>query len=109
MRTFEFALYLLLVLTLVGVLQAQEQPPDERHDEHSRCMPPDVAKGYGPAEFTILPCECHQVCIRPDPDAGQTFEPYTAEDTNCRKYCAKRLCTCHLDENPCAYEEPTAP
>ena len=105
MKTWEFALYMFLFLTLVGLAQDQ---PDERDDPSSRCMKPDVAKLYGPAPWTILPCECHQECIPPDPDNG-ILEPWVREDPMCRKWCRKDLCLCHHDENTCELDVKKKP
>ena len=102
MKTWEFALYMFWVLTVVGIAQ------DERHDPSSRCMKPDVAKLYGPAPWRILPCECHQACIPPDPGNG-ILEPWVREDPRCLKWCAKEFCLCHHDENPCELEVTKKP
>lgn len=97
MKTWEFALALFLLLTLVGMAQDRPDP----HDPSSRCMPPDVVKNYGPAPWTLIPCTCHQECILPDPESG-ILEPWVREDPTCSKWCAKEFCVCHPDDNPCA-------
>lgn len=105
LSTVEFVLYMALVALLVGTLHAQETQPEpgSPHDPHSRCMRPDVARGYGPAPFQILECECHRICQRPGTD--ETYEPYEREDPACRKFCAKSYCLCQPDYHPCNYED----
>lgn len=102
MRRLAIALFWLGLFTFIVGLQAQDPqptPPDVAHDPNSRCMRPDVADGFGPAPFAILPCTCHRTCVRPE--QGQ---PHTQEDPKCRKFCRADLCLCETDHNACDVE-----